>query len=71
MGAFGKQRADYDLENDPPGFWGMDFPGTQEEEENRKLAAEKAKAEVRRRYEEAVRSSGKWIFVDEVVLDRM
>lgn len=65
--AFGKQRADFDRENDPPGFWSMDMPGTQEEAENRRIAIERDKAEVKRRYDDAMSGQGRFVFADEIV----
>lgn len=63
---FGKQRLDYDRDNDAPGMWNIDFPATQEEEENRRKAQEKERAEVLERYGEAMSGHGKWVFADEV-----
>ncbi|KAK5936997.1 hypothetical protein PMZ80_010746 [Knufia obscura] len=63
--SFAKVRADYDREKDPPGFWSTDMPGTQEDEENKEKARKMEREEVKRRYEDAVRGQGRWIFADE------
>lgn len=63
--AFGKQRVDYDRENEPPGFWNIDMPGTQEEEGNRRIAIERDRAEVKRRYDDAMSGQGRFVFADE------
>jgi len=64
--AFGKQRADYDREQDPPGFWSTDMPGTQEDEENKEKARKMERDEVKRRYEDAIKhGQGRWVFADE------
>lgn len=64
--AFGKQRADYDRDQDPPGFWSTDMPGTQEDKENKEKARKVEREEVKRRYEDAIRhGQGRWVFADE------
>lgn len=62
---FGRVRVDYDKDNNPPGMWNIDFPGTQEEEANKRKAQEKERAEIMERYAEAKSGHGKWIFADE------
>lgn len=62
---FARQRADYDREQDPPGFWSIDMPNTQEGEENRRKAVEIEQEEVKKRYEEAIIGHGRWVFADE------
>lgn len=61
----GKHREAYERRQSPPGFWRVDFPSTQELEEDRKKAKELEKAVVRERWLEAQRKGGKWIFRDE------
>jgi len=63
--SFGKVRADYDREQDPPGFWSTDMPGTQEDEENKEKARKMEREEVKQRYEDALRGHGRWNFADE------
>ncbi|KAJ9653216.1 hypothetical protein H2198_007574 [Neophaeococcomyces mojaviensis] len=63
--AFARQRQDYDKDQDVPGFWMADMPGTQEEEENRAVAKQRERDEVKRRYEDAMSGGGRWIFADE------
>ncbi|KAF4627866.1 hypothetical protein G7Y89_g10285 [Cudoniella acicularis] len=62
---YGKHRHAYERRKSPPGFWDTDFPTTQEEIVER----EKTKAYVRelvtKRYEEAMRPGGAYIFRDE------
>jgi len=63
--AYAKQRQDYDKDKDVPGFWMADMPGTQEDEENRVVAKQRERDEVKRRYEDAMRGGGRWVFADE------
>ncbi|KAK4921506.1 hypothetical protein LTR66_016667, partial [Elasticomyces elasticus] len=63
--AFAKKTSHFDRELDPPGFWDVDMPGTQEEEDNRKAAKLQEREEVKCRYEDAMRGEGKWVFIDE------
>lgn len=65
--AFGKTRTDAGRENDPPGFWDMDMPCTQQEAENKRIASERDKVEVKRRYDDAMSRQGRFIFADENV----
>lgn len=60
----GKHRHAYERRKSPPGFWRADFPTTQEEAEDREKAKLFERDLVQRRYEEAMRGSGKWIFKD-------
>lgn len=62
---FARQRADYDREQDPPGFWSIDMPDTQEGEDNRKKAIRLEEEEIKKRYDDAVSGHGRWIFADE------
>lgn len=61
----GKHRQAYDGRRSPPGYWRVDFPSTQEEEEDRAKAREMERSMVMERYLEAMRKGGKWIFRDE------
>lgn len=61
----GKHREAYERRRTPPGFWRVDFPTTQEQQEDRERAKEQEKAMVQERWLEAQRKGGKWIFRDE------
>lgn len=49
----------------PPGFWRTEMPDTQEEERDREEARRREREEVERRWGEAVREGGRWLFRDE------
>jgi hypothetical protein len=61
----GRHRHAYERRRTPPGFWRTDFPSTQEVAEDRREARDHERALVRKRYEEAVRGGGAWVFRDE------
>jgi hypothetical protein len=61
----GKHREAYERRRTPPGFWRVDFPTTQEQQEDREKAKEQEKKVVQERWLEAQRKGGKWIFRDE------
>jgi hypothetical protein len=61
----GKHREAYERRRTPPGFWRVDFPTTQEQQEDRQKAEEQEKTIVQERWREAQRRGGKWIFRDE------
>ncbi|EMD87599.1 hypothetical protein COCC4DRAFT_192924 [Bipolaris maydis ATCC 48331] len=61
----GKHREAYQRRRTPPGFWRVDFPTTQEREEDRARAKEQERLETHERWIEANRRGGKWIFRDE------
>ncbi|USP80549.1 uncharacterized protein yc1106_07823 [Curvularia clavata] len=61
----GKHREAYERRKTPPGFWRVDFPTTQEQQEDRKRAKEQEQAQIRERWIEAQRKGGKWVFRDE------
>ena len=61
----GKHREAYERRRTPPGFWRVDFPTTQERQEDRERAKEQEKKLVQERWLEAHRKGGKWIFRDE------
>jgi hypothetical protein len=61
----GKHRQAYERPKSPPGFWRVDFPTTQEQQEDREKAKELEKKAVQERWLEAHRKGGRWIFRDE------
>ena len=61
----GKHRRVYEGRKTPPGFWRVDFPNTQEQEEDREKAAQMEQVEIRNRWLEAMRKGGRYIFADE------
>jgi hypothetical protein len=61
----GKHREAYERRRTPPGFWRVDFPTTQERQEDRERAKEQEKKVIQERWLEAQRKGGKWIFRDE------
>lgn len=61
----GKHRRTYEGRKTPPGFWRVDFPNTQEQEEDREKAVAMEQAEIRNRWLEAMRMGGRYIFADE------
>ncbi|KFZ02109.1 hypothetical protein V500_00439 [Pseudogymnoascus sp. VKM F-4518 (FW-2643)] len=61
----GKHRHAFERRQSPPGFWRADFPTTQEVQSDRAEAADFERELVRKRYEDAVRGGGKWMFRDE------
>ncbi|EFQ88006.1 hypothetical protein PTT_16297 [Pyrenophora teres f. teres 0-1] len=61
----GKHREAYERRRTPPGFWRVDFPTTQEQQEDRERVKEQEKAVVQERWLEAHRKGGRWIFRDE------
>ncbi|KAF2118977.1 DNA repair protein endonuclease SAE2/CtIP C-terminus-domain-containing protein [Lophiotrema nucula] len=61
----GRHRQAYERHTTPPGFWRVDFPTTQETEEDRQKAEQMERKMVEDRWIEAMRKNGKWIFRDE------
>ncbi|EAT90897.2 hypothetical protein SNOG_01248 [Parastagonospora nodorum SN15] len=61
----GKHREAYERRRTPPGFWRMDFPTTQEQQEDRDKSKEQEKRVVHERWLEAQRKGGKWLYRDE------
>jgi hypothetical protein len=61
----GKHREAYERRKTPPGFWRVDFPTTQEQQEDRERSREEEKRNVQERWLEAQRKGGRWIFRDE------
>jgi hypothetical protein len=61
----GKHREAYERRRSPPGFWRVDFPTTQEHQEDRERSKEQEKKVVQDRWLEAQRRGGRWIFRDE------
>jgi hypothetical protein len=49
----------------PPGFWRTGMPGTQEEVVDRLDAKKREREEVEKRYREALKEEGRWMFADE------
>jgi hypothetical protein len=62
---YGRHRHAYQRRQSPPGYWSTDFPGTQEQQELRRMEFERKQEAVRTRYEEAMRPGGAYIFRDE------
>ncbi len=62
---YGRHRHAYERRSSPPGFWRTDFPTTQEEIDDREKAKQKVRDEVAKRYKEAMRPGGAFIFRDE------
>lgn len=50
---------------EPPGFWDTDFPSTQRNQQLRREADRLERAKIQQRWNEAMRTGGKWIFADE------
>lgn len=61
----GKHREAYERRRTPPGFWRVDFPTTQEQEDDRGRAKEQEIKAVQERWLEAQKKGGRWIFRDE------
>ncbi|PSN68386.1 hypothetical protein BS50DRAFT_620712 [Corynespora cassiicola Philippines] len=61
----GKHRSAYEDRNTPPGYWRVDFPSTQEEEEDQRKAQERERERVEERWIEARRGGGRYVFRDE------
>ena len=63
---YGKMhRNQHERAQSPVGFWDTDMPSTQEELKNREEARRREREEVQKRYMEAGREGGKWVFADE------
>ncbi|KAH7117933.1 DNA repair protein endonuclease SAE2/CtIP C-terminus-domain-containing protein [Dendryphion nanum] len=61
----GKHRQTYERAKSPPGFWRMDFPTTQEEQEDKEKALRLEREQIQERLTEAMRTGGKFVFRDE------
>lgn len=61
----GRHRMAYERKQSPPGFWRIDFPTTQEHEEDRARALEVERNTIKERYQEAMRANGRYMFRDE------
>ena len=61
----GKHREAYERRRTPPGFWRVDFPTTQEQEDDRGRAKEQEIKAVQERWLEAQKKGGRWLFRDE------
>ncbi|KAL2036662.1 hypothetical protein N7G274_010612 [Stereocaulon virgatum] len=62
---FGKHKQRFDRAQSPVGFWDVEFPSTQEDEQNRKAVEIRKREKVKERYWEAVREGGRYVFADE------
>ena len=62
---YSKHRAAHPRAESPPGFWDTDMPDTQETAENREKAEKLEREEVERRYRDAMKGGGRWMFADE------
>ncbi|KAI9727036.1 MAG: hypothetical protein M1834_008562 [Cirrosporium novae-zelandiae] len=62
---FGRQRQAYERAKSPEGFWNVDFPTTQEEQESREAAEKREREEIEKRAREARKGAGAWVFRDE------
>lgn len=63
---YGKMhRHAHDRPKSPPGFWRTEMPETQEGEVDRLDAKTRERDEVERRYREACKEGGRWVFADE------
>ncbi|CCC12377.1 unnamed protein product [Sordaria macrospora k-hell] len=63
--SFGRHRHQFERTRSPPGYWDPDFPGTQEEQERREEANRRERETVEKRWREAMRGNGRWLFRDE------
>ncbi|KAJ4390321.1 hypothetical protein N0V85_007338 [Neurospora sp. IMI 360204] len=63
--SFGRHRHRFERRRSPPGYWDPDFPGTQEEKERREEANRRERETVEKRWREAMRGNGRWLFRDE------
>lgn len=61
----GKHKEAYERRRTPPGFWRVDFPTTQEQEDDRGRAKQLEIQAVQERWLEAQKKGGRWIFRDE------
>ena len=62
---YSKHRAAHPRAASPPGFWDTDMASSQENAENRAKADKLEREEVERRYQDAMRGNGRWVFADE------
>ncbi|KAG9238455.1 DNA repair protein endonuclease SAE2/CtIP C-terminus-domain-containing protein [Amylocarpus encephaloides] len=62
---YGRHRHAYERERSPPGFWDADFPTTQEHLAQREKANERERETIEKRYKEAMRPGGAYMFRDE------
>ena len=64
--AYGKMHRNlHQRAQSPNGFWNVDMPASQEERTNREEARRRERQEVEKRYREASKEGGKWLFADE------
>ena len=62
---YGRHRHAYERQASPPGFWRTDFPTTQEDRQDREKAMAAERDEVEKRYQQAMRPGGAYLFRDE------
>jgi hypothetical protein len=62
---YGRHRHAYERQASPPGFWRTDFPTTQEDRQDREKEKAAERDEVEKRYQEAMRPGGAYMFRDE------
>ncbi|MCJ1479671.1 hypothetical protein MMC13_008357 [Lambiella insularis] len=62
---YGKHRHAQERARSPPGFWRTEMPSTQEQEADKREAMVLEREEVDRRFAEATKTGGRWIFRDE------
>ncbi|KAH8648154.1 DNA repair protein endonuclease SAE2/CtIP C-terminus-domain-containing protein [Tricladium varicosporioides] len=62
---YGKHRHAYERRKSPPGFWDTDFPTTQEHMVTKAQEKQYERDIVAKRYEEAMRPGGAYMFRDE------
>ena len=64
--AYGKMHRNlHQRSKSPSGFWNVDMPGSQEDRKHREEAKQRERHEVEKRYQEACKERGKWLFADE------
>ena len=62
---YGRHRHVHERAASPPGFWRTEMPTTQEVEGDKEKALAVERETIERRYREAMKGSGQWIFRDE------
>lgn len=58
-------RSSFHRPKTPPDFWGVDVLGSQEERNSHQQARLLERDEVEKRYQEALKENGRWLFADE------
>lgn len=62
---FGRHRQQWQRSRTPPGYWRTEFPNTQEALMDQQESKRREREEVEMRWREAMRSGGRWMFIDE------